>query len=151
MPITDPQGQAWKVRRRWLPWRRRIRDVPDGPIDVGHLGDDPISMVIGVIALILAIPALVVLTILLAELLLLIVLLPVVVLLRMVAPVPWTIEASVRTAERPSWLPDAWSSRYLSSVRGWRGSTRRMDAIASDLRAGRLPPADTRAVSPDER
>lgn len=27
MKVVDPLGRTVRVRRRWLPWRRRIRDL----------------------------------------------------------------------------------------------------------------------------
>ncbi|WP_138974447.1 hypothetical protein [Patulibacter medicamentivorans] len=123
MKVQDPEGTTWRVRRRWLPWRRRVRDVPDMPVDIGGLGDDPISAVIGIFLLILAIPALIVITILLAELLILIALLPLFLVLRAVAPVPWTIEVRRR-----------WKLEREEQVRGWGASRARIQDIASELR-----------------
>jgi hypothetical protein len=135
MRVLDRHDRRWKVRRRWLPWRRRVRDVPDVPID-GGIGDDPISMVIGLVLLVLAIPALVVTVVLLAELLLLLVLLPVVVLLRLVLPVPWTIELWSRPARRRVL---GWHLEHEVPVRGWRASGARMDELAAELATRRDP------------
>jgi hypothetical protein len=37
MKVEAADGSTWRVRRRWLPWRRRVRDVPDAPLDIGTL------------------------------------------------------------------------------------------------------------------
>jgi hypothetical protein len=36
--VVAADGSTWRVRRRWLPWRRRARDVPDALFDIGTLG-----------------------------------------------------------------------------------------------------------------
>jgi hypothetical protein len=145
-------GRRWKVRRRWLPWRRRVRDVPDVPIDDIGLGDDPISAIIGIFLLVLAIPALVVMTLLLAELLLLLVLLPVFVVVRLLLPVPWTIEVWVRPAER-RFL--GWHLEHEVPVEGWRASQERIAEIAEGLqsqkRGDRYVPRGARAKTLDGR
>jgi hypothetical protein len=135
MRVLDRHDRRWRVRRRWFPWRRRVRDVPDVPID-GGIGDDPISMVIGLVLLVLAIPALIVTILLLAELLLLLVLLPVVVLLRLVLPVPWTIELWSRPARRRVL---GWHLEHEVPVRGWRASGARMRDLAGEIAAQRDP------------
>ncbi|WP_210491229.1 hypothetical protein [Patulibacter sp. SYSU D01012] len=136
MRVEDQAGRTWRVRRRWLPWRRRIREVPDVGPDVS-LGDDPISIIIGLFLLILAIPALIVLTVLLAELVLLVVLLPVVVLLRLAAGwlgFGWTIEVWARPRDR-RWF--GWELDREEHVKGWARSRDRIRALADELRAGR--------------
>jgi len=143
--VLDESGRRWKVRRRWLPWRRRVRDVPDTP-DVGALGDDPISAIIGLFLLILAIPAIIVVLLLLAELLLLLVLLPVFVLLRLLLPVPWTVELWTRAADR-RFL--GWHLEHEVPVRGWTASQARIgemvDEIAETERGRRYVPREVHA------
>lgn len=138
MRFDDRDGRTWKVRRRWLPWRRRIRDVPELPD--GPTGDDPISAIIGCFTLILAIPAIVVLTVLLAELLILLVLLPVVVLLRLVAGwagFPWPVEVRSRPSQRRVL---GWRFEHDEPVRGWRASGRRIDELRVRVESGRFEP-----------
>jgi len=130
--VLDESGRRWKVRRRWLPWRRRVRDVPDTPDMWGDLGDDPISAIIGIFLLILAIPAILVVLLLLAELLLLLVLLPVFVLIRLVLPVPWTIELWTRAADR-RFL--GWHLEHEVPVRGWTASQARIGEMAGEIAA----------------
>lgn len=138
MRFDDRDGRTWSVRRRWLPWRRRIRDVPEMPD--GPTGDDPISAILGLFMLILAIPAFVVLAVLLAELLILLALLPVVVLLRVVAGwagFPWPIEVSSRPARRRVL---GWRLEHTESVKGWRAAGRRIDALRASIESGRFAP-----------
>jgi hypothetical protein len=109
-----------------VPWRRRIRDVPDVPLgDVG-LGDDPISAIIGLILLVLAIPAIVVTILLVAELLLLLLLIPVFALLRLALPVPWTVEVWWRPVGY-RWF--GWVEAYEEQVVGWSASNARMEQL----------------------
>jgi hypothetical protein len=138
--FEGPDGKTWSVRRRWLPWRRRIRDVPDVP-DAGFSGgDDPISAIIGLFLLVLAIPAIVVLTLLIAELLLLVALLPVVVLLRLAAGwagFPWPVEVRSRPRERRVL---GWQLEHTEGVRGWRGSGRRIGELRGEIESRRFRP-----------
>jgi hypothetical protein len=123
--VVAYDGSTWRVRRRWLPWRRRVRDVPDAPLDIGTLGDDPISLILMALGLILLIPALVVLIVMVGELLLLLALLPLIVLSRGLFGVPWTIE--IRRERR---------LHSTERVRGWGNAGRRMDQVATALRLG---------------
>lgn len=134
MKVVDRSDRRWKVRRRWLPWRRRVRDVPDVPIDdFDGLGDDPISAILGIFLLVLAIPAIVVTVLLLAELLLLLVLLPIFVVIRLLLPVPWTIELWSRPARRRVL---GWHLEHEVPVRGWTTSQARMGEMAGEIAAG---------------
>ena len=133
MKVVDRYDRRWKVRRRWLPWRRRVRDVPDVPIDGGGLGDDPISAIIGLFLLVLAIPAIIVVLVLLAELLLLLVLLAFFVLIRLVLPVPWTIELWARPAKRRLL---GWHLEHEVPVRGWGASRTAIRDMAGEIATG---------------
>lgn len=134
MKVVDRFGRRWKVRRRWLPWRRRVRDVPDVPLDgAGGLGDDPISAIIGIFLLVLAIPAIVVTLILLAELLLLVLLLPLFVAIRLLLPVPWTIELWSRPEQRRVL---GWHLEHEVPVAGWRASQERIAAMGTEIATG---------------
>src|SRR5688572_21219369 len=58
MKVMDPQGRTVRVHRRWLPWRRRVRDIESldaGGID-GPSGDDPISLALALLGVLLLIP-----------------------------------------------------------------------------------------------
>lgn len=131
MSVVDASDRRWRVRRRWLPWRRRIREVPDVPFDGGDLGDDPISAIIGLFLLVLALPALIVLVALLVELLVLVALLPAFVLVRLLLPVPWTIELWARPAQRRLL---GWHLQHEVPVRGWRASGTRIAGMAAEIR-----------------
>lgn len=133
MKVVDRYDRRWKVRRRWLPWRRRVRDVPDVPIDAGGLGDDPISAIIGLFLLVLAIPAIVVILLLLAELLLLLALLPFFVLIRLLLPVPWTIELWARPAQRRLL---GWHLEHEVPVRGWGPSQTAIREMVGEIATG---------------
>jgi hypothetical protein len=114
-----------------------VPDVLDGPVPPG---DDPISLILGLVLLVFAIPALVVLAVLVAELLLLLVLLPVVVLLRLVAGwagFPWPVEVRSRPAQRRVL---GWRLEHDEPVRGWRGSGRRIDELRARVESGRFAP-----------
>lgn len=130
MKVVDPKGRTWRVSRRWMPWRRRssIGDwwqVPNG----SGLGDDPISMIIGVLLLILIIPIAIVALVVALELLLLLLLLPFVVLGRVVFGRHWRVEA--RRGWEPVWEDEAGD---------WGESGRRIAAVAELIRRGELPP-----------
>ena len=106
--VTEPGGTTVRIGRRWLPWRRRLRhldslDVPDVP-----LADDPISAVIAVILLIIALPFILVFAIALGELLILLALLPVALLVRVAFGRPWTVDVTrqgelVLSRQAPDW------------------------------------------------
>ncbi|MFI7588419.1 hypothetical protein ACIB24_15220 [Spongisporangium articulatum] len=136
MHAVDPAGRTWRIRRRWLPWRRRIRDVPDYGIDLPSvdLGDDPISAVIGVVLLvivtILVLPFLVVFAGLLLELGLLLALLPLAVLARIALRRPWTIE--VFGPGRRFLIRGP--LQHEERVVGWRASSRKIHEYAAAAR-----------------
>ncbi|MCU1690126.1 MAG: hypothetical protein JWN20_2054, partial [Jatrophihabitantaceae bacterium] len=78
--VRDPQDRRWRVRRRWTPWRRRVRNVD--PLDALSMpslpgGDDPISIILTVLGLIVLIPVVILLALALLEVLLLLLLIPV--------------------------------------------------------------------------
>ena len=57
--VSDPTGQTWRVSRRWVPWRRRARSLDDNVPDLSWasgIGDDPVSVVISLVALVLLAP-----------------------------------------------------------------------------------------------
>lgn len=106
--VTEPGGTTVRIGRRWLPWRRRLRhlddlDVPDVP-----LGDDPISAVIAVIMLVIALPFIALFAIALGELLLLLAVLPLALLVRVAFGRPWTVDVTrqgelVLSERAPDW------------------------------------------------
>lgn len=92
--MRDPQGQVWRVTRRWVPWRRRLKDsldsAPDLPFD--GLGDDPISAIVGIVLLIILLPFLVLALVAGLELLLILLVLPFAVLARVLFGKHWHVE-----------------------------------------------------------
>ncbi|CAM3489058.1 hypothetical protein NODU109028_19260 [Nocardioides dubius] len=127
MKVRTPDGQRWRVSRRWVPWRRRTRSMDPGGLDVGF-GDDPISLVLGILALIVLIPVLLLGLIALLEMLLLVVLLPVVIVARVVFGRRWYVE--VRRGFRP-WCEEAGGD--------WAASRARIAELAAEIEAGQIP------------
>jgi hypothetical protein len=127
--VRDPQGQAWRVTRRWVPWRRRLKgsldSLPDLPVG---LGDDPISAIIGIALLILLLPFLLLILVAGLELLVLLLLFPFALLGRVLLGRHWTIEA--RRGFRPHWE---------ESVGDWQASGVRIHEVADAIRRGELP------------
>lgn len=145
MRATDPQGTTYSVTRRWVPWRRRIRDL-DAPgtdlvPDVGGLGDDPLSaallVIVLLVALVLVLPGLVVLLGAAVEIALLTALLPVVVLARVVAGVPWEVEVR-RTGRGRGTL--GWPVVHAEPAGGWGESRTRIHDLAQAVEQGRFVP-----------
>ncbi len=87
-----------RIGPRWLPWRRRLRYLDVGDLPNIPIGDDPISAVLAVVALIIALPFIVLFALALSELLILLALLPLVMLARVALLHPWTMEV-VRKGE----------------------------------------------------
>jgi len=121
--VTDPAGDTWRVRRRWLPWRRRVKDVDLAPVD----GVPDLDGVALVILAALLLPLVVFFALVVAEIFLLLMLVPVVALVRAVVLRRWPI--AVRREKSHVWD---------ESVRGWRGSRDRMRAIADAVARGEV-------------
>ncbi len=100
--------------------------MPDTPA----LGDDPISLVIGGIALILMLPFLLLVLVAGLELLLLLLVLPFAILGRVLFGAHWTIEA--RRGWHPSWE---------ESAGDWVESRQAIRDVATAIEAGHLPPS----------
>lgn len=130
MKVRDPEGQTWRVTRRWVPWRRRLRAPGSGPLDgLNGLGDDPISAIIAIVLLILALPFIVLALFVAFEFLLLLLLIPFAALARAAFGAHWTIEA--RRGFTIWW--DAPSG-------SWRESGERIRSVAGAIQEGQLPP-----------
>jgi hypothetical protein len=92
--VQDPSGQTFRVTRRWVPWRRRLKaDLAQGldAMPTG-LGDDPVSAVIALVFLVLALPFLLLALLVGRELLLVLLLVPFAVLARALFGQHWTVE-----------------------------------------------------------
>ncbi len=141
MKVSSPDGTTWRVTRRWVPWRRRLDgDFSDGPsMDLGGLGDDPVSVIVGIIAFVVLIPFLVVALVVSLELLLLLLLVPFAVLGRVLLGRQWTVEV------RRGWKP--WTEVPAGD---WQASTLRIHDLADALRRGQVPPQTLRLDSGDD-
>lgn len=91
--VRSPDGQVWRVRRRWLPWRQRRRDVDF--VDLSDFADDPVTWIALIVVSIVLAPVLIVLAAVLIaglEFLLLLLVLPVAVLARVLFGRRWCVE-----------------------------------------------------------
>ena len=93
MKVKDPDGTTWRVTRRWVPWRRRLKGAMDLAPDVPALGDDPISLIITVVLLIVMIPFLLLFLLGALEMTALLVVYPFAVLARVAFGQHWYVEA----------------------------------------------------------
>ncbi|WP_325477265.1 hypothetical protein [Nocardioides sp.] len=130
MKVRDPQGQTWRVTRRWVPWRRRLKGTLDAmpSLPSSGLGDDPVSAIIGIVLLILLLPFLLLALVAGLELLLLLLVLPFAVLGRVLFGRHWTIEA--RRGFRPWWE---------EQVGDWQAAGVRIHEVAEEIRHGHAP------------
>lgn len=127
MKVMDPHGRTVSVHRRWLPWRRRRRDVdPSAGVEIAvGAADDPVGLLLALASLVLLVPFVLGLVLLVGEVFLLVLLLPVAVLLRILFRRPWTVEATSRGHV-------LWSEQ----VRGWTASGVRVLEIAAVYERG---------------
>jgi len=128
--VRDPGGQVWRVSRRWVPWRRRLKGALDAAPDLpGGLGDDPVSAVVGLVLLVLALPFLVLALLAGIELLLLLLVLPVALLGRVVLGRHWTVE-----------VRQGFTVVHEEPAGDWQASGVRIHELAAQLRRGERPP-----------
>lgn len=125
MKAVTPTGEKYRVRRKWLPWRRKTTARDMDWLNIPDLGDDPISMIIMAIVLL---PLIVILVIFLGEFLLLLLIFPLVMIARSIFGKPWTIEVTEKG-----------NLRAAEQVKGWSASHDRIQEIAKLLRTGGLP------------
>ncbi len=135
MKVTDPGGQVWRVSRRWVPWRRRLRSIDDLNLDGGGNVPDTIDdLVIGLILIIVVIVLAVLAPFLLVgffaafELVFLFLLLPVAVLGRVVLGRGWHVE--LRRGFRP------WTETEAGT---WQASSVAIHQLAEAVRRGEIP------------
>lgn len=144
MKIEDPDGQTWRVTRRWVPWRRPRRGLPfvDGGVSGFSLPDDlmalAIAVVVGVVVL-FVLPVLLFPFVVAAELLLLLLLVPFAVVSRVVFGRQWHVEL------RRGWTP--WAEEPAGD---WSSSATRIHELADRVRRGE-PPARTIGATPRQR
>ena len=88
MKAMARDGRAIDVRRRWLPWKPRLRDVDSSGGDAGgfDLGDDlaGVAVVIAIFLLLLFFPVVLAVALLAGEVLVLLLLLPLFLVARVV-------------------------------------------------------------------
>lgn len=126
MRIQDPNGRAWTVRRRWLPWRPRRRnfDTSDALSALSDVGD--LLWFAAIVFLVLVVlPVVLLVTVLVAEILLVLLLVPIFVLVRAGLTRRWPIEV----------IRDGRVVR-LESVKGWAASSQRLEQLRADVRHG---------------
>lgn len=130
MKVSDPQGRTWRVNRRWLPWRLRLRDVTDWSSPDLSLGDDLVGGLIALVVFVVVVPIIVLVIVVALEFALLLLLLPVFLLLRVAFGRHWVV--TVRRGRRLQWEAPSGD---------WAASRERIVAIARDVEAGRALPA----------
>jgi hypothetical protein len=123
--VSDPTGQVWRVSRRWVPWRRRLKGWLGETFSWLSVGDDVISLIFLVVV---GIPVLVVIVLAFAELLLLLLVLPFALLGRVLLGRHWVVEA--RRGYR-IWWEEPGSS--------WAETRVRIGDVAADIERGVLP------------
>jgi len=127
--VTDPSGHTWRVTRRWVPWRRRLKGALDAVPDLpGGLGDDPISLVIGLVCLVILLPFLLLALVAGLELLLVLLVLPFALVGRVLFGRHWHVE--LRRGFEPWWEVEAGD---------WQASAVRIHEVADAVRRGVLP------------
>ncbi|HET7689213.1 MAG TPA: hypothetical protein VFK41_02460 [Nocardioidaceae bacterium] len=128
MKVTTPDGRRINVRRRWLPWRRKLRQLEDTP-DLGVTAVDDVLAVVAAIVFLLFLAVLV-------EALVVLLLAPLLLLARVVLGLPWTVEvlegSTVLGTER---------------VRGWSDATVRIHELADSYERGDDPFQHARTIS----
>lgn len=132
MKVTDPDGQDWRVSRRWVPWRQRLRDVSDLALDATPDVDDlVVGIAIWLVVLTIAVLAPVVFSILFLpiEFVALVIVLPLAVLGRVLFGRKWHVEL------RRGWSP--WTEVMAGD---WRASGLTIHQVADAVRRGEVPP-----------
>jgi len=132
MLVSALDGRAIEVRRRWLPWKPRLRDVDPHFVDLTGGADDPlgflVALVLGLVATV-ALAAVLPFAVLASEFLLVLALLvPLLVLARLFWMLPWIVEAT-----------NGDTLLGIDKVRGWRDSSDRIRDIAAAYERGQDP------------
>ncbi|WP_182377440.1 hypothetical protein [Nocardioides sp. WS12] len=126
MKVRDPQGQTWRVTRRWVPWRPRRRYL--GPRlwveSAGSITEFVFALVFGLVIF----PILTFVFLSGGEIVLLGLIVPFVAIGRIAFGKHWWIEA--REGFTPFWEEQAGT---------WRLSGERIRKVAGDIERGDLP------------
>jgi hypothetical protein len=120
-------GSVKRVRVRLLPWRPRWRTRKgrwdDLDLDVPDLGDDPVSLVIGLLFAFVALPALILLLVgvllLSAEIAVVLALLPFALVGQLAGLVPWYLRVTTTDGEK-QWIETGGTREMLSARRYYR-------------------------------
>ncbi len=126
MKVIAPDGSEWKVGRRWLPWRARLRDT-GGP-DIGDFFafDDLAGLAVGIAVVLLTLVVILLLPflVLIVELALLLVLGVVTFFSRVVLRRPWTVQARTEGTLREWKVP------------GFRNAGDKVQEVAAAIASG---------------
>lgn len=142
MKVRDRTGQTWRITRRWVPWRRRIKGawelVPDWMPSVS--ADGAVGLILLVLTIVVLLPFLLVITAAAVELLVLLLVFPFALLGRVLFGRHWTIEA--RRGFEIWWQQE---------VGDWQASGVRIHEVADAIRRGEIPENNVAAPEdPDE-
>ena len=124
--VWGADGDRYRVKRRWLPWRQRRRVVDRSGLDLVGVDGDDLGVVLLVVLAILLFPVILVAAIAVGELLLLFLLVPFWMLARSVFGTPWIVEVH-RSGH---------GLVHQEAVRGWGESDRRIEQLARQVTAG---------------
>ena len=135
MKVRSPDRTVYRITRRWVPWQRKSRrlslDGAEMPVDPPS-GDDPFSMILLLIWLVIAVPIILVIVAIMLltgiELLLLLALLPFAVGARVLFGRHWTVE--VRHGFTPI---------HEEAAGTWAESGVRIRELAREIESGSVP------------
>lgn len=130
MKVTSPDGETWRVTRRWVPWRRRIRDTTDRlpNLPEGGIGDDPISMILGLLLLVVLLPFLLLMLVAGVEMLIILAVMPFAIVGRVMLGRRWTVE-----------VRRGWALHSEEQVHSWQQTGTRIRELALDIERGHAP------------
>jgi hypothetical protein len=128
--VTDPDGQTWRISRRWVPWRARLRDVSEAAEETAFFAGDPADIAIWICVFLISVLAPIVLSVLFLplEIALVALVLPFAVLGRVLFGRTWRVEV------RRDWKP--WHE-FLAG--DWQTSTLKIHETADQIRRGDIP------------
>lgn len=127
--VHSPDGRTWRVTRRWVPWRPRLREPdPLAGVDAGPVGDDLLVGIVLAVVLTLVMPILLVVGVMAVEVLLAFALVPLAVLGRVLLGRQWYVEV------RLDWR--VWTEERAGD---WQESGLRIHALAQEIERGEVP------------